>query len=334
MNAHPDHPATALPLQPDPAPAPLEIAVIIPCYNEAAAIATVVADFRAALPEATVYVYDNNSTDGSAAIARAAGAIVRTEPRQGKGFVVRRMFADIEADVFVMVDGDDTYEAAAAPRMVRRMAEEGLDVVNGVRVPVAQGVYRPGHAFGNRMLSTMVRTLFGQGYRDMLSGYRVFSRRFVKSFPVMSIGFEIETELTIHALELQMPSAEERVAFKDRPEGSESKLNSIRDGFRILFTIVRLMKQERPVEFFGGFGLVFALAALVLAWPVVAEFYATGLVPRLPTAVLSASLMLLAFLSFACGLILDTVTRGRQEAKRMRYLAEPGILSRLQGPRR
>lgn len=337
MNAHfPDHPASSPGPASGPGPlasgsAPLEIAVIIPCYNEAAAIATVVADFRAALPGATVYVYDNNSTDGSAGIARAAGAVVRTEPRQGKGFVVRRMFADIEADIFVMVDGDDTYEAAAAARMVRRMTDEGLDVVNGVRVPVTQGVYRPGHAFGNRMLSTMVRTLFGQGYRDMLSGYRVFSRRFVKSFPVMSIGFEIETELTIHALELQMPSAEERVAFKDRPEGSESKLNSIRDGFRILFTITRLLKQERPVEFFGGFGLAFALAALILAWPVLVEFAATGLVPRLPTAVLSASLMLVACLSFACGLILDTVTRGRQEAKRMRYLAEPGIFSRLQG---
>ena len=219
------------------------VAVIIPCYNEAAAIGTVVANFRAALPAATVYVYDNNSTDGSAEIARAAGATVRREPRQGKGFVVRRMFADIEADIFVMVDGDDTYEAAAAARMVQRMADEGLDVVNGVRVPVATGVYRPGHAFGNRMLSGMVRLLFGQGHRDMLSGYRVFSRRFVKSFPAMSSGFEIETELTIHALELQMPAAEEPTAFKDRPEGSESKLNSVSDGLRILFTITRLLKQ-------------------------------------------------------------------------------------------
>jgi glycosyltransferase involved in cell wall biosynthesis len=309
---------------------PLEIAVLVPCRNEAQAIAKVVGDFRRALPEATLYVYDNNSTDDSAERARAAGAAVRHEPRQGKGFVVRRMFADIEADVFVMVDGDDTYEAAAAPRMVRRMAAEGLDVVNGIRVPVAQGAYRPGHAFGNRMLSSMVRILFGHGHSDMLSGYRVFSRRFVKSFPAMSTGFEIETELTIHALELQMPSAEERTVFKDRVEGSESKLRSFSDGFRILSTIIRLVKQERPVEFFGCFGLLFALLALVLAYPIIVEYYSTGLVPRLPTAVLSASLMLLAFLSFACGLILDTVTRGRQEAKRMRYLAEPGILSRLQ----
>jgi len=305
----------------------LRIAVIVPCYNEAAAIAKVVNDFRAALPAAALYVYDNNSTDGSAEIARTAGAVVRHEPRQGKGIVVRRMFADIEADVFVMVDGDDTYEAAAAPRMVARMTEEGLDMVNGVRVPVAEGVYRPGHKFGNQLLSGMVRILFGQGHSDMLSGYRVLSRRFVKSFPVMSTGFEIETELTIHALELQMPAAEERTAFKDRAEGSESKLNSISDGLRILFTITRLLKQERPVEFFGAFGALFAIFSLGLAYPIVIEYYATGLVPRLPTAVLSASTMLLAFLSFACGLILDTVTRGRQEAKRMRYLAVPGILS-------
>ena len=321
----PHHPPIAAPARADG----LEIAVIVPCYNEAAAIAKVVGDFREALPDAAVYVYDNNSTDGSAEHARAAGAVVRHELRQGKGIVVRRMFADIEADVFVMVDGDDTYEAAAAPRMVGRLVEEGLDVVNGVRVAASDVAYRPGHAFGNRMLSSIVRVLFGQGYSDMLSGYRIFSRRFAKSFPVMSTGFEIETELTIHALELQMPSAEEPTAFKDRAEGSESKLNSFSDGFRILFTITRLLKQERPVEFFGLFGLLFVLVALGLAYPVIVEYYATGLVPRLPTAVLAASLMLLAFLSFACGLILDTVTRGRQEAKRMRYLAEPGILSRL-----
>jgi glycosyltransferase involved in cell wall biosynthesis len=309
----------------------LRVAVLVPCYNEAQAIAKVVRDFRAALPEAVVYVYDNNSSDGSAGIAGAAGAVVRHEPRQGKGIVMRRMFADIEADIFLMVDGDDTYEAAAAPRMVRRMLEDGLDMVNGVRIPVSSGVYRPGHAFGNRMLTAIVRVLFGHGHSDMLSGYRVLSRRFVKSFPVMSTGFEIETELTIHALELQMPSAEERTAFKDRPEGSESKLRSFADGLRILRTITRLLKQERPVEFFGAFGALFALLALVLAYPVLVEYYETGLVPRLPTAVLSASLMLLAFLSIACGLILDTVTRGRQEAKRMRYLAEPGIMSVVEG---
>ena len=303
-----------------------KIAVLIPCYNEAQGIAKVVADFRAALPEAVIYVYDNNSTDGSVELARRAGALVRHEPRQGKGIVVRRMFADIEADIFVMVDGDDTYEAGAAPRMVNRLITEGLDVVNGVRIPASEGAHRPGHAFGNKMLSTMVGVLFGRGYRDMLSGYRVFSRRFVKSFPVMSKGFEIETELTIHALELQMPSGEEETAFKDRAAGSESKLNGFSDGFRILLTILRLVKQERPGEFFGGFAALFALLSLILAYPVIIEYSRTGLVPRLPTAVLAASIMLLAFLSIACGLILDTVTRGRQEAKRMRYLAVPGIL--------
>jgi len=305
----------------------VEIAVIVPCFNEAMSIAKVTRDFYEALPGATVYVYDNNSTDGSAEIARKAGAVVRREPRQGKGVVVRRMFADIEADLFVMVDGDDTYEAAAGPRMVRRMLEEGLDMVNGVRVPVSGGVYRPGHEFGNRMLSSIVRFLFGRGNRDMLSGYRVFSRRFVKSFPAMSTGFEIETELTIHALELQMPSAEETTIFTDRVEGSESKLHSISDGFRILFTIIRLLKQEKPVGFFGALSLAFAAISLSFAYPIVIEFYQTGLVPRLPTAVLSASTMLLACLSLVCGLILDTVTRGRQEAKRMRYLAVPGVLN-------
>ncbi len=316
-----------------PLPGPLEIAVIVPCFNESQAIAKVVGDFQKALPAAIIYVYDNNSTDGSAEIARSAGATVHREPRQGKGIVVRRMFADIEADVFVMVDGDDTYEAAAAPRMVGRMVEEGLDVVNGVRVPVSEEVYRPGHGFGNRMLSSMVRILFGHGYSDMLSGYRVFSRRFVKSFPVMSTGFELETELTIHALELQMPSAEERTAFKDRAGGLGKQASQLSDGFRILFTITRLLKQERPVEFFGVFGVLFVLLAVALAYPIIVDYYTTGLVPRLPTAVLSASIMLLAFLSFACGLILDTVTRGRQEAKRMRYLAEPGVLSRLRRTR-
>lgn len=310
----------------------LEIAVLIPCYNEAAAIAKVVNDFRQALPGATVYVYDNNSTDGTAETARAAGAVVRHEPRQGKGFVVRRMFADIDAEIFIMVDGDDTYDAAAAPRLVAELVENGLDVVNAVRREVAKGAYRPGHEFGNRLLSGIVGVVFGDGASDMLSGYRVFSRRFVKSFPMMSRGFEIEAELTIHALELEMPTAEVATAFRERPPGSQSKLHSVRDGFRILFTIIKLLKQERPLEFFGVFGLLLGLLSLGLAYPVVLEYYETGLVPRFPTAILSASIMLLAFLSFACGLILDTVTRGRQEAKRMRYLAEAGILSRLADP--
>ena len=321
-----------------PGAAPLRVAVLIPCYNEAAAIGQVVRDFRAALPEAEIFVYDNNSSDDTAAIARQAGAIVRTEPRQGKGYVVRRMFADVEADVFVMVDGDDTYDAAAARFMVDKMLEDGLDIVNGVRVARSGTAYRPGHAFGNRMLSGLVRSIFGRGATDMLSGYRVFSRRFVKTFPMMSRGFEIETELTIHALELQMPAGEVRCNFKDRPDGSESKLNSIRDGVRILFTITKLLKQERPLPVFLATACLLALASLGLAAPVISEYLATGLVPRLPTAVLSASVMILAFLMGAVGLILDTVTRGRQELKRMHYLSVPGVLSEMKsaqpsGPR-
>lgn len=309
--------------------AALSVAVLIPCFNEAAAIGKVVREFRVALPGADIYVYDNNSTDGTAQVAREAGAIVRQEPRQGKGHVVRRMFADVEADVFVMVDGDDTYDAASAPAMVEKLVAEGLDLVNGVRVAESQTAYRPGHKLGNRALSGLVQMIFGHGATDMLSGYRVFSRRFVKTFPMMSRGFEIETELTVHALELDMPMGEVAGPFKDRAEGSESKLNSLRDGMRILRTIVRLLKQERPLPFFGGFALIFAALSLGLAWPVVAEFLQTGLVPRLPTAVLSASIMILAFLFGAVGLILDTVTRGRQETKRMQYLVVPGILSEL-----
>lgn len=308
----------------------LDIAVLIPCYNEAQAIATVVRDFRAALPGATIYVYDNNSTDGTAEVARAAGALVRQEPRQGKGHVVRRMFADIEADIYVMVDGDDTYDASKAPDMVGAMLRDGLDLVNGVRVAQSETAYRPGHAFGNKMLSGLVQTIFGRGTSDMLSGYRVFSRRFVKSFPMMSRGFEIETELTVHSLELNMPVGEVPGRFTDRAEGSQSKLNSIGDGFRILSTITKLLKQERPLPVFGAAALLLALLSLGLATPVVLEFVATGLVPRLPTAVLSASIMILAFLSLAVGLVLDTVTRGRQEVKRMQYLAQPGVLATLQ----
>ncbi|MDR9394616.1 MAG: glycosyltransferase family 2 protein [Roseovarius sp.] len=308
----------------------LEIAVLIPCHNEAAAIGTVVRDFRAALPDARIYVYDNNSSDNTAAVARAAGAIVRREPRQGKGHVVRRMFADIEADIYVMVDGDDTYDASRAPEMVGHMVADGLDLVNGVRVAGSDTAYRPGHALGNRVLSGLVGTIFGRGTSDMLSGYRVFSRRFVKTFPMMARGFEIETELTVHSLELDMPTGEVPGRFKDRAEGSESKLNSIRDGLRILSTISKLLKQERPLPVFGGLAVAFALLSLGLAWPVFTEYFATGLVPRLPTAVLSASIMILAFLLGVAGLILDTVTRGRQETKRMRYLSVPGVLSRLQ----
>ena len=307
-----------------PLPASLRVAVLAPCYNEATAIPLVVRDFRAALPGAAIYVYDNNSTDGTVTVARAAGAVVRTEPLQGKGNVVRRMFADIEADVYVLVDGDDTYDAASAPAMIHRLLSDQLDMVNCARVTEIVAAYRPGHRFGNVLLTTMVARTFGNRIGDMLSGYRVFSRRFVKSFPALSSGFEIETELTVHALELAMPVAEVQTPYKDRPVGSTSKLRTFHDGFRILGTILVLIKEERPLAFFGALFALLAAVSTVLIWPVVATFLATGLVPRLPTAVLVTGMMMLAFLSLFTGLILDTVTRGRWEIKRLRYLAMPG----------
>ncbi|MEM7224887.1 MAG: glycosyltransferase family 2 protein [Pseudomonadota bacterium] len=308
----------------------LSIAVLIPCYNEEAAIEQVVKDFRAALPAARLYVYDNNSSDRTAEIAAAAGAIVRHEPHQGKGHVVRRMFADVEADVYIMIDGDDTYDVSAAPALVEHLVRDGLDMVNAARDETEASAYRPGHKFGNVMLTGIVRAIFGDEFRDMLSGYRVFSRRFVKSFPMLATGFEIETELTIHALELQMPTCEVATPFKERPPGSESKLNTISDGIRILMTISRLLRQERPMAVFAAAGAMLAALALGLAYPIVVTFLETGLVPRFPTAILSTGLMLAAFLSFTCGLILDTVTRGRKEAKRVRYLAVPGVHAALE----
>jgi glycosyltransferase involved in cell wall biosynthesis len=316
-------------LAPGPAPVPApgtapRIAVLIPCHNEAVAIPTVVADFRAALPEATIYVYDNNSTDGTIAAARAAGAVVRRETLQGKGHVVRRMFADVEADVFFLVDGDDTYDAAAAPEMLRRMQDDGLDMVIGTRVTDIAAAYRPGHRLGNRVLTGMVAAIFGNRVTDMLSGYRAFSRRFVKSFPALATGFETETEFTVHALELCMAIGEVRTTYRDRPAGTASKLRTYRDGLRILRTIVILVKEERPLQFFSLCGLVLLLLGIGLGVPVVMQFLATGLVPRLPTAVLATGLVLLSFLSFAAGLILDSVARGRKEFKRLAYLALPG----------
>jgi hypothetical protein len=308
----------------------LQVAVLLPCYNEALAIAKVVTDFQRVLPDARIYVYDNNSSDDSVALARRAGAIVRTERRQGKGFVVRRMFADIEADIYVMCDADDTYAVSAAHTLVQSLVDGGLDMVVAARSATSESAYRPGHKFGNWLLTTLVRRIFGGGFSDMLSGYRVFSRRFVKSFPVMSRGFEVETELTIHALELEMPAAEIQTEFKDRMDGSESKLRTFSDGFRILGTILTLLKQERPLFLFGSVGVLFALVSLVLIFPVFLEFLETGLVPRLPTAVLSTGLMLSACLSLFAGLILDTVTRGRQEAKRIRYLDVVSISSRAE----
>lgn len=307
------------------------VAVLLPCYNEALVIEKVIERFRAAIPYARIYVYDNNSSDGSIEVARAAGAIVRSEPRQGKGYVVRRMFADIEADIYIMCDADETYDACAVPNLVDELTEHGLDMVIGARVDTGGTAYRPAHKFGNMMLTTLVRTIFGGDLRDMLSGYRVFSRRFVKSFPQMSQGFEIETELTIHALRLEMPIREIPTHFKDRIEGSESKLQTFSDGFRILGTILTLVKQERPLFLFTVAGSALMLISLLFGYPVITEYLHSGLVPRLPTAVLATGTMILGFLSFFSGLILDTVTRGRNEVKRLRYLELPGIQSSLEG---
>jgi glycosyltransferase involved in cell wall biosynthesis len=302
---------------------PPRIAVLLPCYNEEVAIGRTVADFRAVLPDAKIYVYDNNSSDGTVEVARAAGAIVRTERMQGKGNVVRRMFADIDADVYVMADGDATYEAAAAPALVARLIDEQLDMVVGARKSEIEEAYRRGHRFGNAMLTGMLTQVFGRSFTDILSGYRVFSRRFVKSFPVLSAGFEIETEISVHALELKMPTAEIVTAYAARPEGSVSKLSTYSDGWRILRTIAMLARFERPLAFFGFVGLVFALMSVFLSIPLVITYLQTGQVPRFPTAILATGLMILAFLNFFAGLILDTVVRGRREVRRLAYLQYP-----------
>ena len=300
------------------------VAVLVPCYNEARTIRSVISAFRAALPRAAIYVYDNNSSDGTAGLAREAGAVVCFESLQGKGNVVRRMFADIEADVYVLVDGDDTYDAAQAPSLIETLLDGGFDYVNGRRrVGTASDAFRKGHRFGNWFLSSLVAVIFGKRLDDMLSGYKVLSRRFVKSFPALAAGFEMETELAVHALELRMPIAEIETAYRERPQGSVSKLSTFRDGYRILRTILALVKEERPLQFFAIIFALLALASIGLAWPVVLEFIRTGLVPRLPTAILATGMMLLAFLSLTCGLILDTVTHGRREMKRLHYLATP-----------
>lgn len=301
------------------------IAVLVPCYNEEAAVGSVVAGFRQALPEAQIYVYDNNSRDRTAEVARSAGAEVRCERRQGKGHVVRRMFADVDADVYVLVDGDATYDAPSAPRMVEKLLAEHLDMVVGLRVDREQAAYRRGHRTGNYMLTGFLSTVFGQAFKDVLSGYRVFSRRFVKSFPVLSDGFEIETELTVHALELAMPVAELETPYYARPEGSFSKLNTWGDGFRIVRTILKLYRSEKPLRFFAVIGAFLALVSIGLAIPIIVVYLETGLVPRLPTAVLSTGLMIVAVLSVSSGLVLDTVTRGRREMKLLAYLAQPPV---------
>lgn len=298
------------------------VAVLVPCYNEAIAIGAVIAAFRAALPDAPIYVFDNNSRDATAQVAANAGAIVRRVELQGKGHVVRRMFADIDADAYVMVDGDDTYDAASAPRLVATLLDKHLDMVVGVREPIHADVHRPGHAFGNRLLSGFLSHLFGRNCSDILTGYRVFSRRFAKSFPVLSSGFEIETELTVHALELKMAVGEVVTPFKERPEGSHSKLSTVRDGVRIVSTMVRLFAAERPLAFYSIIATLLAAVSVFLAFPLFVTYAHTGLVPRFPTAILSTGLMLLAALSLFAGLVLDTVTRGRRETKMLAYLAQ------------
>jgi glycosyltransferase involved in cell wall biosynthesis len=301
------------------------IAVILPCYNEQAAIGQTVADFRAALPTATIYVYDNNSQDNTVAVARAAGAIVRSERGQGKGHVVRRMFADVEADIYIMADGDATYDAAAAPELVARLIDEQLDMLVGSRASEVEAAYRRGHRTGNRLLTGLLAFIFGRTFNDVLSGYRVFSRRFVKSFPVLSTGFEIETEISVHALELKMPVAEAVTRYGARPEGSASKLATWRDGWRILQTIIILTRIERPLFFFGWIAAGLLVLALILGIPLFMTYFTTGLVPRFPTAIAATGLVILATLNFMTGLILDTVVRGRREIKRLAYLAVPGI---------
>jgi glycosyltransferase involved in cell wall biosynthesis len=299
------------------------IAVLLPCYNEEAAIAQTVAGFRAALPTAVIYVYDNNSRDRTAEVARAAGAIVRTERQQGKGHVVRRMFADVEADVYVMADGDLTYDPAAAPAMVDLALTEQLDMVVGTRQHEAKEAYRGGHVLGNRLFTGLLSGLFGRSFTDVFSGYRVFSRRFVKSFPVLSGGFEIETEMSVHALELRMPVGEVATAYAARPEGSASKLSTYRDGWRILKAMLNLFRTERPWLFFGSIGGLLLLAAVLLSVPLALTYIDTGLVPRVPTAILVTGMTIVAVLCFMAGLILDTVTHGRREIRRLAYLALP-----------
>jgi len=290
-------------------------------------IGKVVTDFHSSLPDARIYVYDNNSSDETAAEARCAGAMVRTESLQGKGNVVRRMFADIQADVYVLVDGDDTYDASAAPDMVRLLIDQHLDMVSGARLEEESNAYRRGHRLGNKTLTAMVRWLFGKRITDVLSGFRAFSRRFVKSFPALAAGFETETELTVHALELRMPIAELPTSYRRRSLGSASKLRTYVDGWRILRTIILLVKEERPLQFFSLVGAVMFAVGLALGIPVVIEFMRTGLVPRLPTAVLATGLTLLSFQSFSCGLILDSIARGRKEIKRLAYLSIPDVHS-------
>jgi glycosyltransferase involved in cell wall biosynthesis len=315
-----------------------EIAVLLPCHNEAAAIASVVEGFKSALPDAKIFVYDNASTDATAEAAKTAGADVFHEPRKGKGNVVRRMFADIEADIYVLADGDGTYDAAAAPEMVSKLVDENLDMVVGARVVAGEqqgrDAYRRGHRMGNQLFTLTIAFLFGRQFSDILSGYRVFSRRFVKSVPVNAEGFEIETEITIHSLTLKLPVGEFPASYGARPEGSASKLNSGRDGVRILGTIIKLLKEARPFAFFSTIFVVLATTSGTLGFPLLITFLETGLVPRFPTAILAVGVMLVAFICLACGLILDTVSRSRRDLNLLRYLSLPSVRESLEDPKR
>jgi glycosyltransferase involved in cell wall biosynthesis len=301
----------------------MRLAILLPCYQEEATIAETVVAFARARPDATIYVYDNNSTDRTAKRAAEAGAIVRHEARQGKGNVVRRMFADIEADVYVLSDGDATYDASRVDDLISLVVEQKFDMVVGARVPQEAGAHRTGHAFGNALFNRLADWVFGSEFKDIFSGYRAFSRRFVKSLPIITDGFEIETELTVHALDLRVPVAEIPIPFGKRPEGSTSKLHTVRDGLRILWALLLLAKEVRPFAFFAFWGALAALVSLVLAYPLLVTFLETGLVPRLPTAVLATGIALLSFLSLGCGIVLDSVSRGRHETKRLRYLEIP-----------
>ncbi|MBT3305948.1 MAG: glycosyltransferase [Alphaproteobacteria bacterium] len=314
-----------------------EIAVLLPCYNEAAAIASVVEDFKDALPDARIFVYDNASTDGTFDVARKAGANVFVEPRKGKGNVVRRMFADIEADIYILADGDGTYDATVAPEMVSHLVDDNLDMVVAARVDTGahQGrdTYRPGHRMGNWLFTSTIAFLFGRQFTDILSGYRVFSRRFVKSIPINAEGFEIETEMTVHSLTLKLPVGEISAPYGVRPEGSVSKLNSYRDGFRILGTIIKLLKEARPFAFFLSISLVLAAASGILSIPLFITFLETGLVPRFPTAILAVGIMVVGFICLACGLILDTVSQNRRDLNGLRYLSLPSVRESLENPK-